>query len=120
MKILIFPLALTLLAGMSYGGYANYKRMWAEDKAIDSWVAKMKDDDIASSEILLDYCKIQPIPFLRKGIAKYEAAHGPSLEQAKNKKRLELISNPFVGLVKNMCPLFQQQMDDLQRKIDAS
>jgi hypothetical protein len=121
MKILAIPLALLLLGGMAYGGYGNYKRLSAEDKAIDSFLAKATDDVIAPVEIMLDYCKIQPIPRMRKALAKYESMHGPSLERAKEKTRAELLRNPLFGMAfKNMCPLFQQEMDAMQRKLDAS
>jgi hypothetical protein len=116
MKILIWPLALILLAGMAYSGYGNYQRSWTEEKIIELWVKEMTDEKVAGFEIMLDTCKIQLMPTLGKVVAKYKTVHAQSVEEAKFKTHAELISNPFFSMVKNMCPLIQQEMDTMQQK----
>jgi hypothetical protein len=117
-KTTIGALSLLCLALVGYIiNASNNDRMRAEDKLIDLWMVKMTDDAVAGIEVLFDYCKIQPMPTLGKAMARYKTTHGSSLEDAKFKAREELIRNPFLGQIKNMCPLFQEQMDAMQRKL---
>jgi hypothetical protein len=105
--------------------YDYLKRWRAEEERIDTWVAKVAaqeskgDAQVANLEVIIKgYCGIT-YRQLDKAIAKYERIRGPSFARAKEKLREQFATNPFSGLLKNSCPFFQQQVDEIRRKFDA-